>query len=127
MPDVVGMTVADAEARLALQPLDAKVIYRPAKPLQRPGVVIRQLPRYRGKLSSHGTVYLFLAKAYHGVVPDFAGLTLTQARLKAKRLGIRLEVGSFIPGRSGRVVFQRPGFGGAAQPGMVVTLALGRG
>ena len=45
MPNVIGMKLGDAEQRLALQPLNAEVLYKPAKPLQRPDVVIDQVPR----------------------------------------------------------------------------------
>jgi penicillin-binding protein 1A len=125
VPNVVGMKLAKAEERLALQPLNAEVLYQPAKPLQRPGVVIRQIPK-TGTLSSYDDVIVVLAKPVNGLVPDVVGLTLTQARAKLKSLNLRLRAGPFIPGKPGRVVVQEPRAGGAAKPGMSVTLLLGR-
>ena len=65
MPLVVGMTEAGAEATLAAQPLEAKVVYRPAKAGTLPGLVVDQDPR-RGGLSAHDEVTVFVAKAQYG-------------------------------------------------------------
>jgi hypothetical protein len=126
VPNVIGLKLDKAEARLALQPLNAEVLYARAKPLQRPGVVIDQVPR-KGTLSSYDNVIVVLAKPVNGLVPDVVGLTLSQARAKVRSLGLRIEAGAFAPGSPGRVVAQRPQAGGAAKPGMIVTLVVGRG
>lgn len=125
VPNVVGMKLADAQSRLALQPLNAEVFYQPAKPLQRPGVVVRQIPK-KGTLSSYDNVIVVLAKPVNGLVPDVVGLTLADARAKLKSLDLRLRAGAFVQGRPGRVVAQQPRAGGAVKPGMTVTLFLGR-
>jgi len=126
VPNVVGMKLSKAKERLALQPLNAEVLYQPARPLQRPGVVIRQIPK-KGTLSSYDSVIIVLAKPVNGLVPDVVGLTLAEARAKLKSLGLRLRAGAFVQGRSGRVVAQQPRAGGAVKPGMTVTLFLGHG
>jgi len=125
VPNVVGMKLEEARARLALQPLNTEVLYQKAKPLQRPGVVIRQLPK-KGTLSSYDSVIVVLAKPVNGLVPNVVGLTLAEARAKLKSLGLRLRAGAFVQGRSGHVVAQQPLRGGAVKPGMTVTLFLGR-
>ncbi|MHB8059556.1 MAG: PBP1A family penicillin-binding protein, partial [Gaiellaceae bacterium] len=124
VPSVVGMKLDDAKARLALQPLNAEVLYQKAKPLQRPGVVIRQIPA-KGTLSSYDNVIVVLAKPVNGLVPDVVGLTLGDARAKLKSLDLRLRAGALVQGPSGQVVAQQPQAGGAVSPGMTVTLFLG--
>jgi membrane peptidoglycan carboxypeptidase len=126
VPNVIGMKLDKAEQRLALQPLSAEVLYKPAKPLQRPNVVIDQVPR-KGTLSSYDSVIVVLAKPVNGLVPNVVGLTLLQARAKLKSLGLRLGAGGFMQGSPGRVVAQRPRAGGAVKPGMTVSLVVGRG
>jgi penicillin-binding protein 1A len=126
VPNVIGMKLDKAEQRLALQPLNAEVLYKPAKPLQRPDVVIDQVPR-KGALSSYDSVIVVLAKPVNGLVPNVVGLTLLQARAKLKSLGLRLGAGGFAQTSPGRVVAQRPRAGGAVKPGMTVNLVVGRG
>lgn len=126
VPKVVGMKLEAAEERLALQPLNAEVLYKPAKPLQRPGIVIDQVPK-KGTLSSYDDVILVLAKPVNGLVPEVVGLTLPKARAKLQALGLRLAAGQFVQGPAGRIVAQSPRAGGAAKPGMKVTLFVGRG
>ena len=89
VPLVVGMTEAGAEAELASQPLEAKVVYRPAKAGALPGLVVDQDPR-RGGLSAHDEVTVVVAKAQHGLLPNFVGSSLADAQREAKRLKIRL-------------------------------------
>lgn len=125
VPNVVGMKLDDARERLALQPLNTEVLYQKAKPLQRPGVVIRQIPK-KGTLSSYDNVIVVLAKPVNGLVPDVVGLSLAEARAKLRSLDLRLQAGAFVHGRSGQVVAQQPRAGGAVKPGMTVTLFLGR-
>jgi penicillin-binding protein 1A len=60
VPNVVGLSLASARARLAAQPLAAEPIWQPARPGQRVGSVLRQFPA-GGTLSASGTVRLVLA------------------------------------------------------------------
>ena len=126
VPHVVGMTLADAKARLALQPLDASVVYRPAAPRQRVDIVIAQIPS-NGGLSSYDKVTLVMAKPLHGVIPSVVGLTLRQARAKLRKAKLAVRIGGLVDGKAGRVLAQAPVPGVAAAPGLPVVVQLGRG
>ena len=121
VPRVVGMTVADAKARLLTQPLLTTIVYRPATPGERLGVVISQLPRVGGKLSAYDHVTLVVPKATYGAVPQLVGLTVPEARarLAKAKLGVRL-----IGGTSGQVIAQSPAANVAAWKGLRVTLTV---
>jgi penicillin-binding protein 1A len=117
VPRVVGQSVSAAVARLAGQPLEAKLIYKPAKPLQKLGVVVAQYPA-GGTLSSHQRVLLVVAKPLHGVIPKVVGLSVAQAKAKLarKKLSVLVE-------GAGRVIRQDPPAGVAAAPGLSVRLS----
>jgi penicillin-binding protein 1A len=120
VPSVIGDTYAEAQARLAQQPLTPVVVYKPASPGQRIGVVVGQIPA-RGRLSSYDKVTLVFAKPIHGLVPKVVGLTLPQARAKL----LRLKLVPALRGVGSRVVKQQPGWDVAAGRGLSVTLFLG--
>ena len=122
VPDVVGMNVSSARTRLSAQPLQAQVIYKPAAPGQRVGVVVKQFPS-SGTLSSFDKVTLVLAKPLHGTVPHIVGLDWKKASSKLRRLRLHVKVQS----TGTRVVAQAPSAGVAAAPGMNVTVTLGSG
>ena len=69
MPDVRGATLEAAQARLIGQPLASTVVYEPAKPGKRPGVVVGQDPA-NGTLSAYDKVQLVVSRAVYGVVPQ---------------------------------------------------------
>ncbi len=69
IPDTVGMSLADARARLEGQPLTPQIVYKPATTGQRLGVVVGQLPR-RGTASAGDKITIVLRKSLHGVVPN---------------------------------------------------------
>ncbi len=58
VPNVIGLTYDEAVARLALQPLEAEPVYKPARPRQRVGIVVSELPGVGARLSSYDTVRL---------------------------------------------------------------------
>jgi penicillin-binding protein 1A len=122
IPSVVGQTLVSARERLALQPLKANVVYKPARPNQRVDVVIAQWPR-RGRASSWDTVTLVFAKPLHGTVPKVVGLPLERARkrLRAAGLAVSAPIG-FAP--NALVVKQYPRAGVAAGKHMRVKLLL---
>jgi penicillin-binding protein 1A len=122
IPSVVGETIGRAKARLALQPLNATVVYKPARPRQPIDVVVDQIPR-RGHASSFDTITLVLAKPLHGVVPKVVGLPLSRAaaRLRAAGLVVTVPDGA----QSGAVVVRQfPHAGVAAAPKMHVSVLL---
>jgi penicillin-binding protein 1A len=126
VPRVVGMSLTRAKVRLALQPLTASVVYKPARAKQRVDLVLDQFPR-RGRLSSWEKVTLVLAKPLHGVVPRLVGLSVADARRKLRARGLVPTIDRFAEGRAGRVLAQAPVGGVAAAPRMQIRLVVGRG
>jgi penicillin-binding protein 1A len=120
VPRLVGQTIAQANARLAAQPLTSQVVYEPAKPLQRLGIVLRQYPA-RGTLSSYAKVTLVLPKPLEGIVPKVVGLRLARAQARLERFHLKWKV-SGKPRPGAKVVAQSPRWRVAAKPGLVVTL-----
>jgi penicillin-binding protein 1A len=125
VPRVIGARLDQAEERLAGMPLTPEVIYRPAKPAERLGIVVDQIPR-RGTLSSWDTVRLVLAKAMYGRIPDLVGLPLVRARRKLERLELIPVVEGTAAGEPGVVLAQFPQPKLAAAPGMEIRLVVGR-
>jgi len=109
---------------LAGQPLAATVVYRPAQPRQRVGVVVKQFPAGGRHLSSGDRVTIVLSKALKGVVPNVIGMTVDRARAKLEHLKLEVTISpSGAPG-SARIVAQSPRAGRASAPGMGITLAV---
>jgi penicillin-binding protein 1A len=125
VPFLVGMTKDGAAARLAEQPLDANVVYAPAKAGRLPGLVVSQDPR-SGGLSANDAVTIWVSKAEHGTLPNFVGSSLADVTREAARLKIRLHARTG-PGRAGTVLRQAPDPGVAAAPGLRVRLVVGDG
>ena len=118
VPSVIGQTPDQARTRLAAQPLAMATVYRPAKPGERLGVVVGQIPA-GGTLSSHDTVTVVLAKPLAGVVPYVVGLPIADARTRLQAARLRARV----VGVGTVVRTQTPAAGSAAAPGLTVTLA----
>jgi penicillin-binding protein 1A len=126
VPRVVGQPVAAARERVAAQPLTPRIVYRPALPRQRVGVVIRQRPA-RGTLSSYDELTLWVARPVYGVVPLVEGLTLSRANARLRELKLRARIARTNEGKAGLVVDQVPAAGVAAVPGMPIKLVVARG
>ena len=90
VPDVRKLTLAEAQARVEAQPLTAELVYAPATPLQRPGIVVDQRPK-AGYRSSYDRIILVVSKATQGVIPDLVGGTLTDARLRLEEAEDRAQ------------------------------------
>ena len=125
VPLVVGLTPEAAAARLAEQPLEAKIVYRPARPGRRPGLVVDQEPR-AGGLSAHDEVLVVVSRAQHGLLPNFVGSSLADVSAAARRLRLRVRTETG-PGPAGVVVRQWPQPGVASAPGLAVRLVVGDG
>jgi serine/threonine-protein kinase len=120
IPDVVGYTLANAKTQLDRQPLTPTVIYRPARPGERLGVVVGELPR-EGTASAYDKITLVLPKSLHGAIPALVGLTLGQAQAKLARLKLDVQVKG---GSAGKVTVQSRRPGTAAAPGLKLTLTV---
>jgi penicillin-binding protein 1A len=126
VPDVVGASREQAEAHLLSMPLTPEVVWRPAVPGERLGIVTEQVPS-GGTLSSWSKVKIVLPFARAGRVPDLVGLTLEQARnrLARRKLARTIAYGDGAP--AGTVLAQFPKAGRAAVPNMTVRLVVARG
>jgi penicillin-binding protein 1A len=124
VPDVRKLTLAEAEARVEAQPLTADLVYKPAAPLQRPGIVVDQDPR-RGYRSSYDRIILVVTKATQGVIPNLVGRDIADARLRLKRLKLEPRI-TWVEGGTGKVVEQKTRAGLAAAPGVRVELVVSR-
>jgi len=125
VPLVVGMTEEAAVARLAGQPLDAELVYEPAKPGRPPSIVLNQEPK-AGGLSANDSVRLWVSAAQHGLVPNFVGSSLADASREVRRLKLRPRVVT-APGPMGVVIEQTPHAGLTAAPRMRIRLVVGDG
>jgi penicillin-binding protein 1A len=125
VPRVIGEPLEEARARLSAQPLRSELIWKPAAPRERVGVVLRQFPA-EGALSSYDEVKIVLARPLHGVVPDVVGRRLAAARAALERRRLVPRVVRFAEGRRNRVLFQTPKGEVAAAPGMQVKLVVGK-
>ncbi|HET8606933.1 MAG TPA: PBP1A family penicillin-binding protein [Gaiellaceae bacterium] len=123
VPSVVGEPLAAARRDLEAQPLTPAVVYKPAAPKQKLGVVLGQFPK-GGTLSSYDKVTLVLAKPLHGVVPRLVGLPVRKAQTRLAQRHLQPVVSG---GTRGKVASQDPAPGVAAAPGMQVTLVVKAG
>jgi len=127
VPDVRRLTVAEAQIRVEAQPLTPQLVYKPAAPLQRVGVVVDQRPK-AGYLSSYDRILLVVSKATQGVIPNLVGRSIEDARLRLKKLKLEPRI-RWSPGKAvkpGTVLEQRPRAGLAAAPGVQVELVVAR-
>ena len=124
VPDVRKLTLVEAQARVEAQPLTPELVYKPAEPLQQPGIVVDQDPR-RGYRSSYDRLILIVSKATHGVIPNLVGRDIAEARVRLKRLGLQPHI-TWVAGPSGKVIQQKTQPGLAAAPGVKVELVAAR-
>jgi penicillin-binding protein 1A len=127
VPSVLGLTLDEATQRLALQPLEAEPVFKPAVPRQRVGVVLAQTPAVNARVSSYDTVRLVVAKPLHGVVPPVVGLRLATARQRLEKRGFRVILQRKpAHARAGRVISQTPAAGVAGAPHMPIILVVSK-
>jgi penicillin-binding protein 1A len=124
VPDVRKLTLAEAQARVAAQPLTADLVFAPAAPRHEPGIIIDQRPR-AGYRSSYDRIILVVSKATQGVIPNLVGRNLADARLRLKKLKIEPQI-RWVTGKPGTILRQKPRAGLAAAPGMKVELVVAR-
>jgi len=122
VPNVVGETLVAARTRLEGQPLTPSLVFKPATPGERLGIVLSQYPA-RGTLSAYDKVTLVVPKSLHGTIPRVIGLPLARARARLARFHLDIHVSG---DSDGKVVGQAPRAGSAAAPGLKLTLAVKR-
>jgi len=127
VPDVVGLTVEAAQARLASMPLRAEVISRPAAPGEKLGIVLDQYPKRGKTLSSWQTVRIVTAESAEGPIPRLVGLRVSRAEEILAAMGLKSVIEAAAGGTPGIVLAQEPRPGRAAVRGMKVTLRVARG
>lgn len=86
VPDTVGLGVDDAKGKLTTAKLQYKIVGSGEK-------VIRQLPEAGNKVISGGVVILYTEQSENTTVtvPDFRGLTATEANTAAANAGVNIE------------------------------------
>jgi penicillin-binding protein 1A len=127
VPSVVGARRRAAEAQLLSMPLTPEVIWRPAEPGQRLGVVTKQIPA-SGTLSSWSTVRIVLPKARNGRIPDVVGLSAAKAQARLARRGLAGRIQAYADGgKAGTVITQIPRAGLASVRNMTIRLVVARG
>ena len=126
VPDVVGLPLDDAQARLASTPLTPEVATRPARPGERLGRVTSQDPA-GGTLSSFDKVIVVVPKATEGIVPKVVGLPILKARARLARHRFVPVVKSYADGEVGAVLAQFPKPHRAGARRLQVRLVVGRG
>ncbi len=125
VPDVIGESLADADARLTSQPLTTEVVYKPAATLQQAGIVVDQRPR-SGYASSFDKVIIVVTKPLHGVIPNVVGKSVEVAKTRLERLKLQPSI-TWVDGKPAAVLEQKPKAGLAAAPGVEVQLVVARG
>ena len=86
VPDTVGLGVDDAKGKLTTAKLQYKIVGSGEK-------VIRQLPEAGNKVISGGVVILYTEQSENTTVtvPEFRGLTATEANTAAANAGVNIE------------------------------------
>jgi penicillin-binding protein 1A len=124
VPDVRRLPLEDALIRVESQPLTPKLVYRPAAPLGRIGVVVDQFPK-RGYRSSFDELILVVSKPTRGVIPNLVGRDIEDARRRLRGLKLEPRI-TWADGTPGKVLRQKTKPGLAAAPGVKVELVVAR-
>lgn len=117
VPSVEGATLEDAQNKIKNKKLEYKVIGSGEK-------VIRQLPEAGSKVVNGGTVILYTEKdaIKTAIVPDFNGLTATEANKAAAAAGINIEFSGNITTSGLKAYSQSIKKGKEVDAGTVVTV-----
>jgi beta-lactam-binding protein with PASTA domain len=86
-------------------------------------MVVAQVPRAGGFLSSYDTVRLTVTKARHGLVPNLVGSSVAEARAQLRQRSLRAKI-SYGVGPPGTVISQTPQAGVAADPALAISLVV---
>ena len=129
VPNVVGMTQAQAEKKLSAAKLKVTTAPKPTTKAA-PGTVVVQTPAAGGTALTGSSVLLELAvKPAPTMVPDVVGKTSSQAETAIKAAGLVSEKKSKSSGSvaKGSVISQSPSAGGKVDTGSKVTITVSKG
>lgn len=117
VPDTVGLEVEEARGKVTSKKLEYKVIGSGEK-------VVRQLPEAGSKVVNGGTVILYTEKTADKTVtvPDFKGLTATEANKAAAAAGVNIEFSGNITTSGLKAYNQSITKGTKVDAGTVVTV-----
>ncbi len=117
IPEVVGNTVEEARGKIAAKKLEYKVVGEGKK-------VVRQLPDGGSKVVNGGTVILYTDKTSSKTVtvPEFRGLTATEANLAAANAGVNIEFSGNITTSGLKAYNQSIAKGTKVDAGTVITV-----
>ena len=117
VPSVVGETVDEAKGKITAKKLEYKVIGSGEK-------VVRQLPEGGSKVVNGGTVIIYTEKDAEKkvTVPDFSGLTATEANKAAAAAGVNIEFSGNITTGGLKAYSQSIKKGKEVDAGTVVTV-----
>jgi eukaryotic-like serine/threonine-protein kinase len=127
VPDVVGLTQGEAQARLA-QAGFAVVVHNVAS-AQPKGRVVRQAPAPGTRLRQGRNVVIAVSGGIKGgdtIVPGVVGLQVSVAQALLTVRGLRSGLAYTRNGRPGRVNAQSPGAGARLPKGSYVNLVVSR-
>ena len=124
VPDLRGLTEADAHVNLEAKGLTLMIGGRKADRLAPPGTVISQTPLPGSKVKQGTTVSVTLA-GESPVVPDLGGRTIAEATVLLEQSGFKIQVGPSAPSDTvakGHIAKQVPPAGTAYEPGRTIVV-----
>lgn len=117
VPDTVGNTISDAKGKLTTAKLEYKVVGSGES-------IVRQLPEGGSKVISGGVVILYTDQSESTTVsvPDFRGLTATEANTAAANAGVNIEFSGNITTSGLKAYNQSINPGTAVEAGSIITV-----
>ncbi len=117
VPDTVGSALADAKGKVTTAKLEYKVIGSGEK-------VVRQLPEAGSKVISGGLVILYTDQSENNTVtvPEFRGLTATEANQAAANAGVNIEFSGNMTTSGLKAYNQSVAVGTTVEAGSIITV-----
>lgn len=117
VPDTVGSTLADAKGKITTAKLEYKVVGSG-------DTVIRQLPEAGNKVISGGVVILYTeqSEGKNVTVPNFTGLTATEANTAAASAGVNIEFSGNVTTSGLKAYNQSIQAGTTVEAGSIITV-----
>ncbi|MEX3107282.1 MULTISPECIES: Stk1 family PASTA domain-containing Ser/Thr kinase [unclassified Streptomyces] len=130
VPDVTGLTQAEASKRLTAAGLEPGVVTSEFNDSVAKGTVIRTTPAVGTSRRAGSAVALVVSKGASVEIPDVTGQDLDAATTALEGAGLKVEISSTQVNSEldkGKVAQQSPGADGEAAEGDTVTLTLSKG